>query len=150
MTDTAPPADDPIPRLSPDSATAENIAALTALFPSIVTDGRIDIDALRQLLGATVEDGDERYGLNWRGKRAARAFALTPGTGTLRPDRDGSVDWDGTRNLMIEGDNLEVLKLLRRSYARQVKLIYIDPPYNTGNDFVYPDDYRDSLGTMNG
>ena len=124
----------------------ENIAALKALFPEIVTDGKIDFDVLRQLLGDEVEVGEERYGLNWRGKAAARAFALTPSRGTLRPSREDSVDWDMTRNIVIEGDNLEVLKLLRRSYAGKVKLIYIDPPYNTGKDFVYPDDYRDSIG----
>lgn len=124
---------------------AENVAALKALFPAAVADGRIDFDTLRQLLGDEVDDGDERYGLNWPGKRRARRLALTPSTGTLRPAREDSVDWDSTRNLMIEGDNLEVLKLLRKSYARQVKLIYIDPPYNTGSDLVYPDNYTDSL-----
>lgn len=124
---------------------AANIAALKALFPAAMADGRIDFDALRQLLGDEVDDGDERYGLNWPGKRRARRLALTPSTGTLRPARQDSVDWDTTRNLMIEGDNLEVLKLLQKSYAGKVKLIYIDPPYNTGNDFVYPDDFTDSL-----
>lgn len=125
---------------------AGNIAHLKALFPQIITDGKIDFEVLRQLLGDAVEAGDERYGLNWKGKAAARAFALTPSLGTLRPAREDSVDWDSTQNILIEGDNLEVLKLLRRSYAGKVKLIYIDPPYNTGNDFVYPDDYRDSIG----
>lgn len=156
MTDTPPVADatgDPISRITAadDAAgsgnvVAENIEALKALFPAIVTDGRVDFDVLRQLLGDTVEDGEERYGLNWKGKREARAFALTPSMGTLRPAKDDSVDWDTTRNIVIEGDNLEVLKLLRRSYAKQVKLIYIDPPYNTGKDFVYPDDYSNPLG----
>jgi adenine-specific DNA-methyltransferase len=125
---------------------ADNIAALKALFPEIVTDGRIDFEVLRQLLGDQVEVGEERYGLNWKGKAAARAFALTPSLGTLRPARADSVDWDTTQNILIEGDNLEVLKLLRRSYAGKVKLIYIDPPYNTGKDFVYPDNYTDNLG----
>jgi adenine-specific DNA-methyltransferase len=124
----------------------DNIAVLKALFPAAVADGRIDFDTLRQLLGDEVDDGDERYGLNWPGKRRARRLALTPSIGTLRPARKDSVDWDTTRNLMIEGDNLEVLKLLQKSYANQVKLIYIDPPYNTGNDFVYPDDYTDTIG----
>lgn len=143
---------DPIPRvLGSDEAAgsgsivAENIKALKALFPTIVTDGRVDFEVLRQLLGDVVEDGEERYGLNWKGKREARAFALTPSTGTLRPAKGDSVDWDTTRNIIIEGDNLEVLKLLRRSYAKQVNVIYIDPPYNTGKDFIYPDDYRDSI-----
>ncbi len=144
---------DPIPRITRDmddagsgDVVSENVAALKALFPSIVTDGQVDFDVLRQLLGDAVEDGEERYGLNWKGKRRTRAFALTPTLATLRPAKDESKDWDRTRNIVIEGDNLEVLKCLRRSYAGQVKLIYIDPPYNTGNDFVYPDNYADSLG----
>lgn len=124
---------------------AENVAALKALFPAAVADGRIDFDVLRQLLGDEVDDGDERYGLNWPGKRRARRLALTPSTGTLRPAREDSVDWDKTRNLMIEGDNLEVLKLLQKSYAGKIDLIYIDPPYNTGSDLVYPDDYSDNI-----
>jgi adenine-specific DNA-methyltransferase len=123
----------------------ENIAALKALFPSIVTDGKVDFEVLRQLLGDEVEEGTERYGLNWKGKARARAFALTPSLGTLRPAMADSKDWDNTQNIVIEGDNLEVLKLLRKSYAGKVKLIYIDPPYNTGKDFVYPDNYTDSL-----
>lgn len=124
---------------------AENLARLKALFPQIVRDGRIDVDVLRALVGEQVEAGEERYGLNWKGKAAARVHALTPSQGTLRPAKADSVEWDTTQNIMIEGDNLEVLKLLRRSYAGKVKLIYIDPPYNTGNDFVYPDDYSYSL-----
>ena len=126
-------------------AVKENVAALKALFPSIVTDGKVDWDVLRQLLGDEVEDGAERYGLNWKGKARARAFALAPSLGTLRPAKKDSKDWDTTKNIMIEGDNLEVLKLLRKSYAGKVKLIYIDPPYNTGKDFVYPDNYTESL-----
>jgi adenine-specific DNA-methyltransferase len=97
------------------------------------------------LLGEQLEEGEERYGLNWKGKARARAFALTPSLGTLRPAKADSKDWDNTKNIVIEGDNLEVLKLLRKSYAGKVKLIYIDPPYNTGKDFVYPDNYADSL-----
>jgi adenine-specific DNA-methyltransferase len=124
---------------------AENIAALKALFPQIVTDGKVDFDVLRQLLGDTAEEGEERYGFNWKGKAKARAHALTPTLATLRPAREDSVDWDTTSNLMIEGDNLEVLKCLRKAYAGKVKLIYIDPPYNTGKDFVYPDNYTDSV-----
>lgn len=123
-----------------------NIARLKTLFPQIVTDGRVDFDVLRQLLGDAVEEGEERYGLDWKGKRRARAFALTPSLGTLRPVPKDSVQWEDTRNILVEGDNLEVLKLLRRSYAGKVKLIYIDPPYNTGHDFVYPDNYQDSIG----
>ena len=102
-------------------------------------------DLLNQLIGKTVSDSEEKYGLNWHGKRRARQLALTPSTGTLRPCQRESVDWDKTKNLMIEGDNLEVLKLLQKSYAGKVKLIYIDPPYNTGKDFVYPDNFQDNI-----
>ncbi len=145
-------ANNPIPQVTRDDEAAGsgdmvagNIARLSALFPEIVTDGKVDFEVLRELLGDAVEDSEERYGLNWKGKRKARAFALTPSLGTLLPAQEDSVDWDTTQNLMIEGDNLEVLKLLRRSYASKVKLIYIDPPYNTGTDFVYPDNYKESL-----
>lgn len=124
---------------------AENIDALRSLFPDAFRQGRIDFDVLKQLLGGVVDVRDEKYGLNWHGKRQARQIALTPSTGTLLPCPEESVDWDATQNLMIEGDNLEVLKLLQKSYARKVKLIYIDPPYNTGSDFVYSDDFKDSL-----
>lgn len=129
---------------------ADNVAQLRALFPELVTEGpngpAVNLDVLKALVGdATVTDAEEKYGLNWHGKRAARQLALTPSTGTLRPCPDESVDWDTTKNLMIEGDNLEVLKLLQKSYAGKVKLIYIDPPYNTGKDFVYPDSFQDSI-----
>jgi adenine-specific DNA-methyltransferase len=129
---------------SPDIV-AENIARLTALFPEALTEGKLDFDVLKQLLGGAVDEREEKYGLNWHGKRRARQLALTPSTGTLRPCLQDSVDWDTTRNLMIEGDNLEVLKLLQKSYAGKVKLIYIDPPYNTGKDFVYPDNFQDNI-----
>ncbi len=134
--------------------TADNIAKLKALFPELVTEttaggkttAAVNIDVLKALIGdATATDVDEKYGLNWHGKRKARQIALTPSTGTLRPCPQESVDWDTTRNLMIEGDNLEVLKLLQKSYAGKVKLIYIDPPYNTGKDFVYPDNFQDNI-----
>ena len=124
---------------------AENLEHLKALFPEAFTEGKVDFDVLKQLLGGAVNDHKEKYGLNWHGKRQARQLALTPSTGTLRPCPEESVDWDTTQNLMIEGDNLEVLKLLQKSYAGKVKLIYIDPPYNTGKDFVYPDNYRDNI-----
>src|SRR5450830_1015644 len=128
---------------------AENIRQLRTLFPELLTEGAdgaaINVDVLKQLIGQTVADEEEKYGLNWHGKRAARRLALTPSTGTLRPCPKESVDWDTTQNLMIEGDNLEVLKLLQKSYAGKVKLIYIDPPYNTGKDFVYPDSFQDNI-----
>ncbi len=124
---------------------AENVEHLKSLFPEAFTEGKVDFEVLKQLLGGAVDEREEKYGLNWHGKRQARQLALTPSTGTLRPCTEESVDWDTTQNLMIEGDNLEVLKLLQKSYAGKVKLIYIDPPYNTGKDFVYPDDYRDNI-----
>lgn len=132
---------------------ADNLAQLKALFPELVTEGTngtaINVDVLKALVGdQTVTDADEKYGLNWHGKKKARQIALTPSTGTLRPCPEESVDWETTQNLMIEGDNLEVLKLLQKSYGNkggQVKLIYIDPPYNTGKDFVYPDNFQDNI-----
>ena len=129
---------------SPDLV-ADNVAQLKVLFPDAFTEGKIDFDVLRQLLGDAVDDNEEKYGLNWHGKRRARRLALTPSIGTLRPCPEESVDWDTTQNLMIEGDNLEVLKLLQKGYSGRVKLIYIDPPYNTGKDFIYPDNYMDSI-----
>ncbi len=122
-----------------------NLSALQALFPDAFRDGKIDFDVLKQLVGGAVDDKDEKYGLNWHGKRKARQIALTPSLGTLLPCPEESVDWENSRNLMIEGDNLEVLKLLQKSYSGKVKLIYIDPPYNTGGDFVYPDDFTDNI-----
>ncbi|MCU8610410.1 site-specific DNA-methyltransferase [Klebsiella pneumoniae] len=134
-----------MPELQSMNITADNITKLKSLFPEAFSEGSIDFDVLKQLLGANVDEKEERYGLNWHGKRQARQLALTPSRGTLRPCKDESVDWQNTKNLMIEGDNLEVLKLLQKSYAGKVKLIYIDPPYNTGQDFIYSDDYRDNL-----
>lgn len=120
-----------------------NVKKLQELFPDVVQDGQVDFDALRQLLGTSIAESDERYGLQWPGKNAARLEALTPSTKTLRPCVADSKDWPTTKNLYIEGDNLEVLKLLQKSYSGKIKMIYIDPPYNTGKDsFVYRDDYR--------
>lgn len=124
---------------------AENIEHLKVLFPEVFAEGKVDFAVLKQLLGGVVDEREEKYGLNWHGKRQARQLALTPSTGTLRPCPEDSIDWDTTQNLMIEGDNLEVLKLLQKGYSGRVKLIYIDPPYNTGSDFVYPDDFQDSV-----
>ena len=130
--------------------TIENIERLKSIFPEVVTETKdgpsLNLDVLKQLIGdRTTTDTDEKFGLNWHGKRQARQVALTPSLGTLRPCPDESVDWDKTKNLMIEGDNLEVLKLLQKSYTGKIKLIYIDPPYNTGKDFVYPDNFQDSI-----
>ncbi|MGN0066860.1 MAG: site-specific DNA-methyltransferase [Bacteroides sp.] len=129
-----------------------NLDALYQIAPSCFTEARdpktgelkrvVNFDALRQLLGDdAVEDAPEAYEFNWVGKQAARAEVLRPINKTLRPVKEDSVDWDTTQNLYIEGDNLEVLKLLQKSYLSKVKMIYIDPPYNTGNDFVYHDDF---------
>jgi adenine-specific DNA-methyltransferase len=131
---------------SPDFV-VENVELLRRLFPDIFTEGKVDFDALRQLLGDYADDQSERYGLNWAGKARARQLAQNPSSGTLRPAPDESVDWAITQNVFIEGDNLEVLKLLQKSYHRRVKIIYIDPPYNTGQDFIYSDKYQDSLNT---
>ena len=129
---------------SPDLV-ADNIAQLARLFPEAFTEGKVDFAVLRELLGDAIDESDEKYGLGWHGKRRARRLALTPSTGTLRPCPEESLEWDSTQNMMIEGDNLEVLKLLQRSYTNKVKLIYIDPPYNTGKDFVYRDNHRDGI-----
>jgi adenine-specific DNA-methyltransferase len=130
-----------------------NIARLQEIFPALLLEAgdggyTVDIELLKQLVGdATVSSADEKYGLLWHGKRQTRQIALTPSTGTLLPCPDESVDWQGTRNLLIEGDNLEVLKLLQKSYSRKVKVIYIDPPYNTGRNLIYPNDYQDGVRT---
>jgi adenine-specific DNA-methyltransferase len=124
---------------------SENINKLRELFPEIVTEGKIDFKALQEILGEELEEGEEYYRFTWAGKAQARREAHKPSTGTLRPCKEESVDWDATQNLYIEGDNLEVLKLMQKSYANKVKMIYIDPPYNTGKDFVYKDNYKDNL-----
>ena len=126
---------------------AERIEQLKALFPEIAVegDGSIDFEKLRLILGDEVDEGQERYAFTWPGKTDAIRQAQTPSTATLRPDEAASVDWDTTENLYIEGDNLEVLKLLQRGYHGKVKMIYIDPPYNTGHDFVYKDSFQDSI-----
>jgi len=125
----------------------ENLDKLKIIFPEAFTEDGVDFEVLRQLLGDAVDDGEEKYGLNWHGKKKARQIALMPSLGTLRPCPEESVDWDTTQNLFIEGDNLEVLKLLQKSYANKVKMIYIDPPYNTGKEFIYPDRFQDNLDT---
>ena len=127
----------------------DNIEKLKQLFPSVFTEGNIDFNALKELLGDKVETDPEYYRFTWPGKAMAKAEARKPSRGTLRPVKDESVNWDTTENLYIEGDNLEVLKLLQKSYANKVKMIYIDPPYNTGKDFVYKDNYKDNLANYN-
>ena len=133
------------PEAQSESPVADHVNALASLFPSVVREGKVDFDALRQMLGDDVAKDDELFGLQWKGKAQARRAATTPSLGTLRPCKEESVDWDTTKNLYLEGDNLEVLKLLRKSYAGKVKMIYIDPPYNTGKEFVYPDNYQNGI-----
>ena len=125
--------------------TEENLKAMQQLFPEAFEEGKIDFDVLRQLLGDFVDDEQERYSFKWNGKGKALRLSQTPSMGTLRPCKEESKNWDNTENLYIEGDNLEVLKLLQKSYYGKVKMIYIDPPYNTGGDFVYKDNFHDNI-----
>ena len=126
----------------------ENVKKLKEIFPEIFIEGRIDFNLLRQIIGGGVqdlEDSKERYSLTWKGKSRARQIAQEVSTGTLRPVKEESKNWDDTENIYIEGDNLEVLKLLQKSYHGKIKMIYIDPPYNTGKDFVYKDNFTDNI-----
>lgn len=135
--------------------TEENVDKLAALFPDVLTEvtdpqtgetkKAIDFDALRDKLGDVAEGTRERYQFTWPGKRAAKAEARKPIAKTLRPVKERSKDWDTTQNLYIEGDNLDALKILRETYAGKIKLIYIDPPYNTGHDFIYKDNYGKTI-----
>ena len=125
----------------------ERIEQLKTLFPEVVSEGKVDFEKLRQSLGEIVDDRPDRYSFTWAGKKNAIRLLQTPSRATLVPVPEESVNFDATQNLFIEGDNLEVLKLLYKSYARRVKMIYIDPPYNTGNDFVYRDNFTDPLDT---
>ena len=120
-------------------------ARLRDLVPEAFAEGKLDTAKLRALLGENGDAGPERYSFSWAGKRDAIAMLQVPTRATLAPDRDNSVNFDGASHVFIEGENLEVLKVLYRSYFGRVKMIYIDPPYNTGNDFIYPDDFSDPL-----
>jgi adenine-specific DNA-methyltransferase len=133
-----------VPSSSPDFRT-DLARQLADLVPEAISDGKIDVSKLTELLAEDVADESERFGLFWPGRRQALRAAQEPTTATLRPDRKHSKDWDTTQNLFIEGDNLQVLKVLQRLYHSKIKMIYIDPPYNTGGDFIYPDDYREGL-----
>lgn len=130
---------------------SENIEKLRELFPEVFSEGKIDFKKLEEELGQFTNSDSERYNFTWAGKTEAKKIAQTPSTGTLRPSkfyedgREDSKNWDTTQNLYIEGDNLEVLKLLQKSYHKKVKMIYIDPPYNTGKDFVYKDNFHDNI-----
>lgn len=122
-----------------------NVEKLKEVFPEVFADGKVDFDKLQGLLGHYIADDKEKYSFSWKGKADSLRLAQKRSTGTLRPCKEESKDWDTTENLYIEGDNLEVLKLLQSSYLNSVKMIYIDPPYNTGNDFVYTDDFADGI-----
>lgn len=126
---------------------ADNIAQLKQIFPEVFCEGKVDFEVLKATLGEYLETQEERYQFNWHGKAQARRIAQTQSTGTLRPCKEESKDWDSTQNVFIEGDNLEVLKLLQKSYHKKVKMIYIDPPYNTGKEFIYPDNFKENLDT---
>ena len=138
-------------RMESVDGTNGNIEKLAELFPNCVTEAKgedgklrkaVNFEVLRQMLSKDIAEGDEAYEFTWVGKKEAMREAYRPTRKTLRPCPEESVDWDTTQNLYIEGDNLEVLKLLQESYLGKVKMIYIDPPYNTGNDFIYRDDFR--------
>lgn len=131
---------------TPDFKT-ELAAQLAELVPEAVADGKVDVEKLKELLEDDAGDDRERFGLFWPGKKRALRAAQEPTTATLKPDFEHSKDWDTTKNVFIEGDNLEVLKILQKHYHGKVDVIYIDPPYNTGKDFVYPDNYREGLAT---
>ncbi|HOB71615.1 MAG TPA: site-specific DNA-methyltransferase, partial [bacterium] len=120
---------------------------LKQLFPEVFSEGKIDYDKLRSVLGDLVETERERYGMSFAGKSECMKVIQEPSIATLKPFKDESVNFDETENLFIEGDNLEVLKLLQKSYYGKVKMIYIDPPYNTGKEFIYPDNYTENLQT---
>jgi adenine-specific DNA-methyltransferase len=140
------PGTNPVERQSVDLV-KENVARLKELFPEAISEGKVDFAKLKATLGEIVDDKPERYSFTWAGKRDAIRLLQVPSRATLKPCPEESANWETTKNLFIEGENLEVLKLLYKSYAGRVKMIYIDPPYNTGNDFVYPDDFADPLGS---
>lgn len=125
--------------------TKDNIEKLKEIFPEVFNENKIDFDKLQVILGENIDTEDEKYRFTWNGKMDSIRLSQSPSLGTLRPCKEDSKDWDNTQNLYIEGDNLEVLKLLQNSYLNKIKLIYIDPPYNTGNDFVYKDDFKDNI-----
>ena len=141
-------------RMESVDMTEKNIAKIESLFPNCITEtldenGKltkaINFDLLKQMLSKEIIDSDEAYEFTWVGKKAAIVEANKPIRKTLRPCIEESIDWGKTENLYIEGDNLDVLKLLQESYLGKIKMIYIDPPYNTGNDFIYKDDFTSSI-----
>lgn len=135
-----------VPSGSPEFRT-ELAEQLAELAPEVIADGKLDVEKLKELLEGDASDTSERFGLFWPGKKRAMRAAQIPTTATLRPDKENSKDWDTTKNVFIEGDNLEALKILQKHYHGKIKMIYIDPPYNTGKDFVYPDNFKEGLET---
>jgi adenine-specific DNA-methyltransferase len=135
-----------VPSTTPNFQTAL-AAQLAELIPEAIADGKVDVEKLRELLASDAAEGSERFGLFWPGKKRALRAAQEPTTATLRPAIGSSEHWDTTQNIFVEGDNLEVLKILQKHYHAKIKLIYIDPPYNTGKDFVYPDNFKEGLDT---
>lgn len=131
--------------LSSANPTDDRLQVLRATFPEVFREDRVDFDAFRRSIGEWVDTGPERFGLSWPGKADCMRVIQEPSIGTLLPMGDESVDWDTTQNVIIEGENLEVLKLIQKAYYGKVKLIYIDPPYNTGKEFIYPDNFREGL-----
>lgn len=123
----------------------DNISKITKIFPEILVEGKIDIDLLKEKLGIFSDSNDEKYQFTWNGKQNAKRYIQVTSCATLLPIKNKSVDWENTNNIYIEGDNLEVLKILQKAYHNKIKAIYIDPPYNTGNDFVYKDDYKETI-----
>ena len=123
----------------------ENIRKMKQWFPEVFAEGKIDPDKLLLVLGKHIEAEAEKYDFTWHGKTEAMQLAQKQSTATLRPCKEESVDWEKTKNLYIEGDNLEVLRLLQTPYRNKIKAIYIDPPYNTGMDFIYEDDFEDNV-----
>jgi len=127
---------------------AEQVEQLRHVFPEAFTEGKVDLERLGATLGEIVDGRPERYSFTWAGKQDATRALQTPSRATLIPCPEESVNWDTTQHVFIEGENLEVLKLLYKAYCGRVKMIYIDPPYNTGNDFIYRDNYAGVVGTI--
>jgi adenine-specific DNA-methyltransferase len=148
MTDTTQPEKMPLTSLNISAEKREQLRqCIATAFPEVMAEEKIDLDQLRRVLGEWVEPDRERFGLSWPGKAACMKVIQAPSVGTLKPCPEESVEWDTTENVFIEGDNLEVLKLLQKAYFGKIKMIYIDPPYNTGKEFIYPDKYSETLET---
>ena len=131
--------------LQSENTAVKKTEELKRIIPEAFKEGKIDFDILKQALGNMVDDSPEKYNLSWAGKSDCFKVIQAPSIATLKPSPGESINFDHTKNVIIEGDNLEVIKLLQKSYHAKVKMIYIDPPYNTGNEFVYPDNYQEGL-----